>query len=83
MGAMIQNSSSVADVRLAEEARASYQACLGDSFAGFKPGAQQADECDCAGDCVCVGVGDFVRRTMRAAERSAGSVEVGRKFSRS
>jgi len=83
MGAMIQKSSSVADVRLAEEARASYQACLGDSFAGFKPGAQQADKCDCAGDCVCVGVGDFVRRTMRAAERSAGSVEVGRKFSRS
>ena len=40
MGAMIQKSSSVANVRFAEEVRASYQACLGDSFDGLKPGAQ-------------------------------------------
>ena len=83
MGAMIQKSSSAADVKAAEEARANYEACLGDSFTGFEPGSQQADKCDCAGDCVCMGVGDFVCRTMRAAEQSAGSVEVGRKFSRS
>ena len=83
MDSMIQKSSSEEDVKAAEEARACYQACLGDSFTGFRPGAQQADTCDCVGDCVCMGVGDFVCRTMRAAEKSAGSVEVGRKFSRS
>jgi len=82
MDAMIQRSSSEADVKAAEDNRANYQTCLGESFAGFELGTQQAAVCDCIGACVCEGVSDFVRRTMSAAERSAGSVEVGRKFSR-
>ena len=80
---MIQKSSSEEDVEATQQERALYQACLGDSFAGFGLGTQQASACDCVGTCVCVGVDDFVRRTMEAMENSVGSVPVGRKFSRS
>ena len=82
MDSMIQKSSSADHVKLAEDSRAQYQACLGDSFTGFAPDTQRAARCDCVGACVCAGVEDFVRRTMRAAEQSVGSVEVARKFSR-
>jgi exonuclease III len=83
MDTMIQRSSSEVDVKAAEASREQYQTCLGESFTGFVLGTQRAAVCDCIGTCVCAGVVDFVRRTMQAAEQSAGSVEVGRKFSRS
>ena len=80
---MIQRSSSKEDVDAAQQERARYQACLGESFTGFGLGTQQATACECVGACVCLGVEDFVRRTMEAMENSVGSVPVGRKFSRS
>ena len=83
MDGMIQKSSSAADVEAAQKQRARYAESLGEAFTGFVLGPQRADLGDCADNGVCLGVGDFVSRIMRAAEQSVGSVEVGRKFSRS
>ena len=83
MEGMIQKSSSQADVAAAEAERDRYAKSIAEAFTGFVLGKQRAGVCECAGTCVCLGVGDFVSRTMRAAENSAGSVAVGRKFSRS
>ena len=82
MDLMIQKSSKAEDVESAKAARASYEASLSTAFEGYNPG-QAKGSCACAAVCACSGVENFVERMHSACEGAVGSVQVGRKFSRS
>jgi exonuclease III len=81
---LIQRSSAAEDVEEALRNRASYEENIVKEFEGFNP-YEAKGTCECEPDmkCVCAGVEDFIRRTEAALEATVGSVQVGRKFSRS
>jgi exonuclease III len=83
MEEMIQKSSKAEDVKSAADARARYEASLVTEFEGYNPSEVAKGSCACAGACACPGVEDFVKRMHAACEEAVGSVQVGRKFSRS
>jgi exonuclease III len=80
---MIQKSSKAEDVKSASDARVRYEASLVTEFEGFNASQVAKGSCACDAACACPGVEDFVKRMHAACETAVGSVQVGRKFSRS
>ena len=80
---MIQKSSKAEDVKSAADARARYEASLVTEFEDYNPSEVAKGSCACAAACACPGVENFVERMHAACETAVGSVQVGRKFSRS